>query len=92
MINKKIIYTGVLAGLLLSLISCRNLFSQKKNPSEETDSVIISGKISTQDIRVEPDYDNSSVIVGLDPTIYVERDCRIKCGNDSFVECGNDML
>ena len=26
---------------------------------------------------------NSYVIVGLDPTIYVERDCRIKCGNES---------
>ncbi len=69
MINKKIIYTGIVAGLLSSLISCRNLFSQKKNTSEENDYVVVSGTISARDIRVEPEYDNSNVIVGLDPTI-----------------------
>ena len=77
MINKKIIYTGVLAGLLLSLISCRNLFSQKKNTSEENDYVVVSGTISARDIRVEPEYDNSNVIVGLNNNVIVGLDPTI---------------
>ena len=47
MINKKILYTGILAGLLISLVSCRNLFSQKNRTSEESDIVTISGKITS---------------------------------------------
>ena len=35
-------------------------------------------------------FSYSSVIVGLDPTIYVERDCRIKCDNDRWDLCCND--
>ena len=94
MINKKIIYTGIVAGLLSSLISCRNLFSQKMNTSEENDYVVVSGTISARDIRVEPEYDNSnvivennsvinnpSVIVGLDPTI-----SRYAVPDDAFLD------
>ena len=54
MINKKLIYAGLLAGLLFSLLSCRNLFSQKNNSSQDADSVIVSGTIFSEDIRVEP--------------------------------------
>lgn len=59
MINKKILYTGILAGLILSLISCRNLFSPKNRTSEGNDVVIISGKISAKDIQVTPEYDTN---------------------------------
>ncbi len=73
MINIKLIYAGLLAGLLFSLLSCRNLFSQKNNSSQEADTVIISGKITPQDIRVKPEYDtsseNNSVIAELDSAI-----------------------
>ena len=69
MINKKILYTVILAGLFISLGSCRNLFSQKNHTSEESDTVIVSGKIISN-IDVSDTATSRYAIPDADTSIY----------------------